>query len=235
VREVWCGADEALASLDATARADETDFLFPPAVLDACLQVALAAPQESGPHARDFSLYLPAQLKSFRLYAPASDAAWCHAQSQPRGSRSIVVRLTVYDTIGNIVAIADGLRARRMESTLSSGAPLLEMRAELQPHPRAETPIDAAAEPRTWLLLHDRDPIATALADRLAAAGHHVIQSPPTAPLPDEPPDDIVHIVSTSRDREDLRAAINDTCISALTLPHTLPPTPPPPPQPHPP
>jgi acyl transferase domain-containing protein/NADPH:quinone reductase-like Zn-dependent oxidoreductase/NADP-dependent 3-hydroxy acid dehydrogenase YdfG/acyl carrier protein len=235
VREVWCGADEALASLDATARADETDFLFPPAVLDACLQVALAAPQETspqetnkaaGPNTRDPSLYLPAQLKSFRLYAPASDAAWCHAQILRRGRRSIVVRLTVYDTVGNLVAIADGLRARRMESSLSTGAPLLEMRAEPQPHPRAAAaaadPAAAAPEPRTWLLLHDCDPIATALADRLATTGHHVLQSPPTAPLPDEPVDDIVHVVSTSRDREDLRAAIDDTCVSALTLAQTL-------------
>jgi acyl transferase domain-containing protein/NADPH:quinone reductase-like Zn-dependent oxidoreductase/acyl carrier protein/short-subunit dehydrogenase len=161
VREVWCGADEALAALDAVPRADEIDFVFPPAVLDACLQVALAAPESAG--ARDTSLYLPAQLKSFRLYAPAATAAWCHAEIQRRGSRSIVVRLTIYDAAGDVVAIADGLRARRLETSLESGVPLLDMRAEPQPHPRAdrldqtEHAAESANAPRTWIFLHARD------------------------------------------------------------------------------
>jgi acyl transferase domain-containing protein/NADPH:quinone reductase-like Zn-dependent oxidoreductase/NADP-dependent 3-hydroxy acid dehydrogenase YdfG/acyl carrier protein len=178
VREVWCGADEALASLDANIRADEEEFLFPPALLDACLQVALAAPSGAG---EDAALYLPAQIKSFRLYADASHAAWCHAQIQRRGSRSIVVRITVHDADGAVVAIADGLRARRMESALEAGVPLLEQRAE--PKPREANAQAASADaptsdPRTWLILsEDGGALSTQMRARLVAAGHRVISA----------------------------------------------------------
>jgi acyl transferase domain-containing protein/NADPH:quinone reductase-like Zn-dependent oxidoreductase/NADP-dependent 3-hydroxy acid dehydrogenase YdfG/acyl carrier protein len=243
VREVWCGADEALASLDAAPRADETEFAFPPAVLDACLQVALAAPEDSVNNST--ALYLPAQLKSFRLYAPASTAAWCHARIQRHGSRSIVVRLTVYDAHGDVVAIADGLRARRMESTLDTGAPLLEMRAEPQAHPGTT----AASTPRTWLLLHAGEPtLATTLRTRLAAAGHRIVEATAGATyarqaadrfvLPTQDADafarllaevrqdvridEVVHTLGASEAREDLRGAIDDVCVSALALAQAL-------------
>ncbi len=247
VREVWCGADEALAALDAKFLADEEGFLFPPALLDACLQVALAAPSGSD---ADTALYLPAQMKSFRLYSEAAQAAWCHAQIERRGSRSIVVRITVLDADGAVVAVADGLRARRMESALEAGVPLLEQRAEAKA--RESVSADATKD-RTWIVLHQAESgVAAHVRARLEADGHRVFMVQPgegylrlgpdqfIVPVDDTHAftrlladvradagdiDDIVYAPlseDSALDASALRAAIDESCVGVLALAQAL-------------
>jgi phthiocerol/phenolphthiocerol synthesis type-I polyketide synthase C len=131
LEEVWAGTGEALGRLAVYSGLDQGGYRFHPALLDGCLHTAAAA--ISADSIEGDTLYLPARIDRFRLFAEGRQAAFCHALVVKRGERSVVLHVRMLDAEGVTVAEAEGFRLRRVESTATRAAslPLLEMRAVL--------------------------------------------------------------------------------------------------------
>ena len=122
VAEAWAGKDEALGRIvaPATVEAELGEYRLHPAVLDACLQVALAAlpdPAEADPGSR--VAFLPSKVKRVRFFGHGGRIGWCHVTVAQVGPRSVVGDFLVLDVSGSPVARIEGLRLRRVD--LGSG------------------------------------------------------------------------------------------------------------------
>jgi NADPH:quinone reductase-like Zn-dependent oxidoreductase/SAM-dependent methyltransferase/acyl carrier protein len=110
------GAHRALGSirLPEDLEAEVSSYRVHPVMLDACLQVALAAVGA----AEDGSTVLPAGVERVRVWGGVPSAVWSYARVSPAGDRpgawSAAIR--VFDDAGAVVAEIDGLQLRRASS-----------------------------------------------------------------------------------------------------------------------
>jgi acyl transferase domain-containing protein/acyl carrier protein len=110
------GAQEALGyiRLPASLGGEASAYRAHPVVLDACLQVALAA----AGGAADAATLLPAAIERLRLWGRLPPVVWSHARVQPPADRSGAwsAFIRVLDETGAILVEIDGLQLRRAAS-----------------------------------------------------------------------------------------------------------------------
>ncbi|HWG44788.1 MAG TPA: type I polyketide synthase [Gemmataceae bacterium] len=166
----WQGERESLAEVclpDADPQ-DEGEWLFHPALLDACLQSVIPAD-------KDFSdvisnLYLPIEIERIRLYRRPGRRVWVHARLVEKTARLSVADLDIFDDNGQRVAQVRGLRAQSVAGRDTEES-LDDLLYAYEWRPQSLPPLDHGEEAGTWLLFADRGGIAEQLAERLHATG----------------------------------------------------------------
>ena len=110
VRELWRGSAQALGRIVAPSGVGTGEYLCHPAVLDACLQVCLAALPESAAA----ELFLPFAIDTVTVYDRLPAAVWSYVTLRSAASDSIVIAdLLVGDESGRPLVRIEGLRLAR--------------------------------------------------------------------------------------------------------------------------
>src|SRR6185437_578014 len=96
------------------ATLEENEWLFHPALLDACFQSIIPAD-------KDFNdtvggLYLPIEIERIRLVRRPGRRVWVHARLVEKTARFSVAEEDIYDESGALVAQVRGLRTQRVAS-----------------------------------------------------------------------------------------------------------------------
>ena len=169
IQRGWQGERESLVevSLPEGARAAEDDYLFHPALLDACFQGVIPADQ-------DFqqvigALYLPVGIEQVRLFRRAGRRLWSHARLREKTARWTLADLDIYDESGDVVAQIRGLRSQRVAGAVAETLDDLLYAYEWEPQARPES--DQSSTPGDWLLFADRGGVGERLAASLRATG----------------------------------------------------------------
>src|SRR5262249_34867617 len=115
VIETCSGPQEALGLIAAppAIKRDLANYRLHPALLDACLQIALAAIPETASEAK--TVFVPSSVKRIRFYGGGADVAWSHVRLTQIGARSILANYTVFDADGAVIVELDGMRLRRLD------------------------------------------------------------------------------------------------------------------------
>ena len=148
-------------------------YCLHPAILDACLQVTLAAVPEDNSERQ--AALVPSKADRIRLHSRDRRVAWCHMRVTRSGARSIVGSFRLLDEDGATIAEIDGMRFRRVELAGASEIPAYHWRYQLLG--TAETVADAGDIPSPQILSaaladdadEDRGTVRAAL-NRIAAS-----------------------------------------------------------------
>nr|AQW44893.1 polyketide synthase [Corallococcus coralloides] len=174
--EVFRRSGEALGhiTLGAETVQEVERYQFHPALLDAALQTLASAVMEDGDGA---ALFMPVRIDVMEFAASRSQVEWAHASvDSTRGGEAPVGALELLDGSGATVAVARGVRLRRVSSERvlealgaesGEGAQdwLYDVAWETRPISKA-TP--GAAD---WLVFVDRSGCGTALVEEIARRG----------------------------------------------------------------
>ena len=170
IQRGWQGEWESLVEvcLPEGARSAEDDYLFHPALLDACFQGVIPAD-------KDFqevigTLYLPVGIEQVRLFRRAGRRLWSHARLREKTARWTLADLDIYDESGNVVAQVRGLRSQRVAGGAGEEA-LDELLYAYEWQLQARPESDQLSAPGDWLLFADRGGVGERLAANLRAAG----------------------------------------------------------------
>ena len=175
IAEAWAGDGEALGRIVAPAaiEAELGEYCIHPAVLDACLQVTLAAlPEEVGTVQ---AMFVPSKAERIRFYRGGGRIAWCHMRLTQIGARSIVGSFRMIDETERVVAEIDGMRFRRVELGVAGEIPAYHWAYQLRPSAAASHRADDLPGPMALAALAiadggDRDGEVRDMLDRLAMA-----------------------------------------------------------------
>ncbi|MCA9694003.1 MAG: acyltransferase domain-containing protein, partial [Myxococcales bacterium] len=183
---LWRNGSEAVALLD-TPGLDEHEGVHP-TIIDSCFQVlaaVLARRGQPGP-------YVPFSVERLYFYRTPTRSLWCHASLRAGGDDSTSTGdLWLCDDDGQLIVEITGLRIRKgTRKELFAGRARADADWQYVPvwRPRPLLRLSTADdEPRTWLVLRDRDPLGAALTRRLEERGSTcVIASPGYAFARDE-------------------------------------------------
>ena len=174
---------EALAEivLPAVVAAEQGDYLFHPALLDACLHTLFCTLGIDGEDAdMRGDVYLPVRVERFVLRRPAGPTLHSHCVLRERnGDRSFTGDVFIYDQDGELVALAEGLTCQNL--TASEARIPEKVRGwtyEYRWEPaRLElaAPDAARAGGATWVLLADQRGVAARLAELLGRGGDDAV------------------------------------------------------------
>jgi acyl transferase domain-containing protein/acyl carrier protein len=178
VAEVWAGTDEAFGRIivPAGVEAELRQYCIHPALLDACLQITLAANLDRlGEQAQ--AVFVPGKAERIRFYGGGERIAWCHMTVVQSTARSIVGRFLVLGANGETIAEIEGLRLRRIESGGASEIPTYQWRYQLQRSALGADDAEDLPRPQTLAAsvavtggAREHDEETRAMLDRLAAA-----------------------------------------------------------------
>jgi phthiocerol/phenolphthiocerol synthesis type-I polyketide synthase D len=187
IERLWRGDGEALGWIRLPAEIEPGlgEYQVHPALLDACLQVLVAAlPAFAAPAEAELP-YLPAGLRSFRIVKRPGKSAWSHARLMQVVPREVDVfegDVRLLDETGHVLVEALGLRLQRSEPALRAVRPgagqvdqlYYELRweesASWQVAPPAPSTID------TWLICMDGSGVGQCLSDLLSDRGAACIE-----------------------------------------------------------
>lgn len=120
IRELRYGAGESVARLSVPeilgSEEQRKDYLFHPAVLDACLHTLFGALNLNGEDShRRGNVFLPVSIDELRIHRRQPQALWSHARISSRKPKHFDTDLTVFDDEGRVVAEIFGLRCQAIE------------------------------------------------------------------------------------------------------------------------
>lgn len=175
MQSLWQNGDEMLGQLLAPAHLSLQGYVFHPALLDACFQVAastlLDQPEED--------TWLPFLIRRIRIHTTQAATTrhwWCHA----RQTGVHIWNITLFDQAGSVLLEMQGFEERRVPSEALLGKPvwedwLYQVEWELS---APSTPNPKQTSIKQWLLLSDTlpdsNPLATQLAHQLKSQGAQV-------------------------------------------------------------
>jgi phthiocerol/phenolphthiocerol synthesis type-I polyketide synthase D len=184
ISALWRRENEALGQIAGTDHAGAStssvgyqSYQMPPALLDACFQVLIAAlPVDL---ATDDALYLPVGLRRFRMHKQPGGRVWSHAQVQAGGVpnvEQIEGDVRILDEQGQLLIEAFGLRLQRSAPLLqpTQADTLRDLLYELVWEPKQLAPSSSTAA-GTWVIFMDSQGVGQQLADQLVAQGHRCI------------------------------------------------------------
>ncbi|MDB5313855.1 MAG: mycocerosate synthase [Gemmataceae bacterium] len=171
IRECWVGGQEALGVVEIPDElaGEAEQYLFHPALLDACFHVVIPADP-------DFNtvvggLYLPVAFEEIHLYRRPGRRVWSHARLREKSARHLVADVAVYDEEGELVVRVRGLRSQRVAGTgVDEALDDLLYAYEWQPRPLAAAD-SSTGDPGAWLIFADRGGVGDRLAEQLRAGG----------------------------------------------------------------
>jgi phthiocerol/phenolphthiocerol synthesis type-I polyketide synthase D len=163
VQRVWRRDGEALGAVEIAARADSATTAIAPALLDACLQIAIAAaPRSAG------QLHVPAGFRSLEVIATPGLRAWSHAVIRSEGAAGLEADVRILDHDGGHAASVTGLRLRRTEMRPRQIVGPWLYRLDWQ---RCAPPDGDLSPSGSWLILADRGGVGAELAAHLREVG----------------------------------------------------------------
>lgn len=185
IRELRRGSGEALAMVALSEALEHTSnqYVIHPVLLDGCLQTAAGAlPDSQGSSASQFVL-LPVRIESLRISRVGASVAWCHARlhgPHSAGSSTFIFDLKLRGADNLEIGEIRGLEFKRVPQRMlrRDAATVADELYRIRWQEAAHQASNAMA-PGSWLLLADRGGIATALRDRLLAAGHSCVLARP--------------------------------------------------------
>ncbi len=184
VRRVWRRAGSSLGLIEAppVTGAESGLYGIHPALLDACIQVVVAAVHE-GDNAKDAeTLFMPLGVESFTLFARPTGKIWSVATIEKAvpGAETVRAHIRVTDEQGCVIAEFRGMSFKRAERSMLERAIgkgiddwFYEIGWEALPDSREQSAgiEKSSPETRRWLVLADRGGTGERLAKRLVALG----------------------------------------------------------------
>ncbi|MGD2114418.1 MAG: beta-ketoacyl synthase N-terminal-like domain-containing protein, partial [Acidobacteriota bacterium] len=207
IETLWTGPGEALGRIRAHPVVAESNgsFLFHPALMSACLQVAEAVSKAQDEAQSEGVVYLPVIWERVVAHGRGSDLVWSHAtlRAGEPGGEIRTVDLRVLDDRGRLLLEVDGLHFKRASrDALRGGAQAdglddwlygVEWRDVERPAAQAEAPHGR------WLLFGDPEGTEARLRERLEARGDRVVVVEPGDRF-DRPGADRFRVRSASRE-----------------------------------
>nr|UXE44096.1 L-threonine 3-dehydrogenase [uncultured bacterium] len=131
IAEAWSGDGEALGRIEApdAIAAELGSYCVHPGILDACLQVTLAAVPEDNSGSQ--AALVPSKADRIRFHGGERRVAWCHMRVTRVSARSIVGSFRLFDEVGATVVDIDGMRFRRVELGGATEIPAYHWRYQL--------------------------------------------------------------------------------------------------------
>jgi len=166
--EAW-----ARVSLQEPEKHEASQYLFHPALLDGCLQAAVAAMADSldGP-------YLPLSLDRWEIFQTVPGTVWAHATLLPISSSGLLAAdIDLRDAAGIPTGRLAGLRMKR-RSAADSRIYSIEWR-------QATRGQAVRARSATWLIVGDKSADSAELAKELRDRGHRAIIAGSRQPIPE--------------------------------------------------
>src|SRR5262249_57581 len=150
------------------------EFLFHPAMLDACFQAILGF-RDVQKESEGRVLALPVAIDRLRFFRQPAGAVYARAEAVSYTPTKIVSNISVIDEAGELVAAIDGLRCRLVplarKREVAAGPSLYRERwIELAKIELLVQRLEATPD-KTWLILADRAGIAEQLARTIIARG----------------------------------------------------------------
>jgi natural product biosynthesis luciferase-like monooxygenase protein len=183
IEQLWRRDGEALGQirLSATFARGAAAYQVHPALLDACLQVLVAALPDVVRNSDD-ALYLPIGLGSFQMHKQPGEHVWSHAQLSTEiysAASSFEGNVRILDEDGQLLIEVQGLQLQRSELTASPAAPdvLKDWLYELRWEPTTLAQQTATQQPGTWLIFSDKRGIGQRLIELLQARGDQVVSA----------------------------------------------------------
>ena len=117
-------------------RTGSDEYLFHPALLDACLQAVI--PADSDFDQRNGGLYLPHEIEAVRLFRRPGHRVWVHARLLEKTPRRSVSDVDIYNEDGRLAARVRGLRSHRVAGGREESLDDLLYAYQWRPQPRSE-------------------------------------------------------------------------------------------------
>ena len=163
LESVWCGTNEAVASVRRPAVLSHADrYRLHPAITDACMQALAAAVAD-----RDvMPAYIPLNLARVATFGAAGEPSWVHAVLRSRDAAALVGDIFIYDANDAPVAALLGLRAHATSAAPREAAAFVLQWAECDQSatPKTESPAD-------WIVIAAAEAAADPLARLIRANG----------------------------------------------------------------
>ena len=198
IERVWQGDRESLGLvvLPEALDQDSDEYLFHPALLDACLQAAIPADGDFNHHIG--GLYLPHEIESVRIFRRPGRRVWVQARLLEKTPRRSVSDFEIYDEAGRLAARVRGLRSLRVAGGREESPDELLYAYQWRPQPISEsvpggseaafvgwvTPTDRQGDPTvgfthpagqpecgSWLIFADGGGLGDRVAEQLCARG----------------------------------------------------------------
>jgi acyl transferase domain-containing protein/aryl carrier-like protein len=169
IERVWQGDRESLGLvlLPDALEPESDEYVFSPALLDACLQAVIPADRDFDQ--RNGGLYLPHEIEAVRLFRRPGHRVWAHARLLEKTPHRSVSDVDVYNEDGRLVARVRGLRSHRVAGGREESLDDLLYAYQWQPRPRSEG--DIPPEQVRWLIFADNGGTGARLAQQLRARG----------------------------------------------------------------
>ncbi|MGB3485611.1 MAG: sulfolipid-1 biosynthesis phthioceranic/hydroxyphthioceranic acid synthase, partial [Mycobacterium sp.] len=158
-------------ALPGAIRSQQSVYGSHPALLDACFQSIIVAPEVQRA-AGGGGMLLPVGVRRLRLHQPTRDAHYCLAKVTSARPGEVEADLEVLDADGAVLLSVEGLRLGGASAAAGADRTLNERLLTIE-WDRRELP-DATGEPGSWLLVRTADTageFAEELATALRAAG----------------------------------------------------------------
>ena len=189
--------------LPAALEAEAASLNVHPALLDACLQVVLAAiPSDERQRGK---AYLPVALRRLTLFRRPGARVFAHARLLDLGPDAFTAEVRVLDASGELLLAAEGFRCKAVDGAGADAGldPLLHRFTWKRQEREAD---EGPGEAGTWLLLEDAAGLGARLGTLLRERGQRVVALVPEA-VP-APADGARAAIEPTRP-EDVRAALS--------------------------
>ncbi|MBW4084439.1 SDR family NAD(P)-dependent oxidoreductase [Paenibacillus sp. S150] len=116
IRELWLGENEVLAKLDYQSHAEES-FVFPPSLLDACLQPYIFALEKHSQAMGITDTFIPFSIEELTMHLPMPAQFYSYISFQQIGEGHhdyFVIDVMLLDLKGIIIGEVKGLRLKRV-------------------------------------------------------------------------------------------------------------------------
>jgi acyl transferase domain-containing protein/acyl carrier protein len=160
----WRGGREALSEVRLPASVAAEDYLFHPALLDACFQSIVAAGDDFG--GEEGTLYLPVEIEQIFFYRRPSRRLRSHARIREQTERRLSADIDIYDEENRLVAHVRGLHSQRVGGDAENKLDDLLYAYEWRRQPIAGKTKEVEGP---WLIFADRSGVGEQLAAELRA------------------------------------------------------------------
>jgi thioester reductase-like protein len=180
ITNAWRSDNESLGEIGLPEGTDFDNglYLIHPAMLDACLQIIMAAYSVAATDGQQERVVLPVSLDRLRLFRPPGMHVYSHATITGSSAETLTADIRIIDEQGDLLLDIKGLTCRAIEGESAGTSALDELlyTAEWRPQPLPEVPAKAvAATCGTWLIFADRGTLGRSLAEGLEVAGHRAV------------------------------------------------------------
>src|SRR5262245_14157547 len=181
VRQIWRRDGEALREVDLRGRASDDGDDLPAALLDSCIQVALAALPRNCASTAANELYVPWESAKVDIRRQLAGRLFSHASltSNPDGlnggGKQFEGELRILSQTGELLASISRLQLRQPPAAPNAEDSLEQWGYELRWERKTPGATQSIDESTGWLILSDRGGIGSALAHLLEKNGGQVL------------------------------------------------------------